>query len=230
MEAPSAPWALVGECVVAVVSSGRGPAGGSRPGSLPPGLRPVPGPGLLVALRHADSPVGPYMELVIARPARLGVRLGWCVTDAVVTSPEARLAGRRSWGLPTELGNLRWCGRDDEVEVVWAERDLVLWSRAMGPGMPLLSPGRWLQRRADGPVVVPLRARGRARMARIVVDVPASDPLVHLAGRHLGAHLCGLSLVMERARLPSGLRATLLAPLGAQEPALSSPAEASRGD
>src|SRR4051812_2677622 len=67
---PDAPWALVGECMVAVVS-GRARGHNRGRAELPLGVSRLPGPALVVAMRYTDSPVGPFLELAVAEPARL---------------------------------------------------------------------------------------------------------------------------------------------------------------
>ena len=81
---------------------------------------------------------------------------------------------------------------------------------------------RNLQRRGDGPVLVPTRLRGRGRLARLHVEVGENDPLAWLAGRHRGLLVGGMRFVIDPARLPAGVRSTLKAPLQAPEPALTS--------
>ena len=213
--APFAPWCLSGESLV-----GLAPRRSSlRP--LPWGLHPLPGPALIVAVAFAESPVGPYLELAVGEPARLGVRPGWCITTMVVDSAESRVGGRLNWGFPKELGTLVWRSDGHERELHWTERDIVVRGRAGGLPLPMMVPVRTLQRRGDGPVVVPGRLRGWARLARIQVEVPESDGLAPLAGRHPGVHVAGMRFLVRPARRPVGLASTLRAPLRAPEPALS---------
>lgn len=217
---PAAPWELAGESVVALV---RGPA--CRP-PLPAGLHPVPGPLVVAATRFTESPVGPYLELSISEPARLGARVGLCVTLMVVDSPEARRGGRLNWGLPRELGTLRWLAEADERALAWEDRDLVVRGVPNGPSVPMAAPVRSLQRRADGLVVFGGRLRGHARAARVEVTAPTTDGLSGLSGGHRGMVVTGVRMVVNPARRPAGLTATLRAPLRAPEPALSWPREA----
>jgi hypothetical protein len=196
-------------------------SGAGRVGGLPEGLRRLPGPGSISGTRFDDSPVGPYRELAVGQPARLGARLGMCMTTMVVTSVDSRLGGRVNWGFPKELGTLVWLDEGDDRILRWEERDIVLRASPMGPPLPVLLPLRSLQRRADGLVSVRGHARGRGRVARVEVDIPADDPLAPLAGRHKGLMVAGMRLVMHPARRPVGLTATLRAPLRAPEPALS---------
>jgi hypothetical protein len=188
---------------------------------MPEGLRRVPGPCSITAARYDESPVGPYRELAIGQPAHLGARLGLCITTMVVTSVDSRLGGRVNWGFPKEMGTLVWLDEGEDRVLRWEERDIVVRASPMGPPLPVLLPLRALQRRADGLVSVRGHARGRGRVARIEVEVPAEDALAGLAGRHRGLMIAGMRLLMNPARRPVGLTATLRAPLRAPEPALT---------
>ena len=118
---PVAPWELAGECVVALVRSAA-----ARP-PLPAGLHPLPGPLVVTAARFTESPVGPL-------PGALGgaSRPGWgpgsgCASPSmVVDSAESRLGGRVNWGIPKELGTLRWLADGDDRTMAWEERDVVV--------------------------------------------------------------------------------------------------------
>jgi hypothetical protein len=148
-EAPHAPWVLGGECLVAMVRP-------SAPlGDLPDDdLRRVPGPCPVTAARYDDSPVGPYRELAVGQPARLGCRLGVCITTMAVTSVDSRLGGRVNWGFPKELGTLVWLDEGEDRVMRWEERDIVVRASPVGRYLPVLLPLRALQRRADGMVSV----------------------------------------------------------------------------
>ena len=214
-EAPHAPWVLGGESLLALATA--------KPplADLPEGLGRLPGPCSITAARYDDSPVGPYRELAVAQPAHLGARVGLCVTTMAVTSVDSRLGGRVNWGFPKELGTLVWLDEGDDRVLRWEERNIVVRASPFGPPLPVLLPLRALQRRADGLVSVRGHARGRGRVAHVEVDVPADDPLAGLAGRHKGLMVAGLRLVVNPARRPVGLTATLRAPLRAPEPALT---------
>jgi hypothetical protein len=214
-ELPHAPWLLGGESLLAFASV-------KQPlGDIPEGLRRVPGPCSITAARYDESPVGPYRELAIGQPAHLGARLGLCITTMVVTSVDSRLGGRINWGFPKEMGTLVWLDEGDDRVLRWEERDIVMRASPVGPPLPVLLPLRALQRRADGLVSIRGHARGRGRVAHVDVEVPADDPLAALAGRHRGLMIAGMRLVMNPARRPVGLTATLRAPLRAPEPALT---------
>ncbi len=194
---------------------------GPRPGDLPEGLGRLPGPCSITAARYDDSPVGPYRELAVGQPAHLGARPGLCITTMVVTSVDSRLGGRVNWGFPKELGTLAWLDEGDDRVLRWEERSISVRATPAGPPLPVLLPLCALQRRADGLVSVRGHARGRGRLARVEITVPADDPLVGLAGHHRGLLIAGLRLVVSPARRPVGLTATLRAPLRAPEPALT---------
>lgn len=214
-ELPHAPWLLGGESLLALASV-------KQPlGDVPEGLRRVPGPCSISAARYDDSPVGPYRELAVGQPAHLGARVGLCITTMVVTSVDSRLGGRMNWGFPKEMGTLVWLDEGEDRVLRWEERHIVLRASPVGPPLPVLLPLRALQRRADGLVSIRGHARGRGRVAHVEVEVPADDPLAGLAGRHRGLLIAGMRLVMNPARRPVGLTATLRAPLRAPEPALT---------
>lgn len=219
---PHAPWHLAGECIAGLVW-------GRHRSRLPDGIRPLPGPVVVLGVRYADSPVGPYVELAVGEPARLGVRPGLCITTMVVTSADSRVGGVSNWGFPKELGTLEWSPDGTGIELWWKERDLRVRSQPVGRlALPGFVPMRNVQRRSDGPVVVPGRVRGWARLARVEIDVPdPADPFAGLGGTHHGVQVRGVRLTVEAARHPAGLTSTLRAPLQAPEPALSRPVRGS---
>lgn len=211
-----APWTLTGESITGVARCRQ------VLGPIPTGVQRIRGPVVIVAVHYEGSPVGPYLELGIGEPARLGARLGWCFSTMVVDSADARTDGRANWGFPKELGTLTWDRDGDERQLRWAERQLVVRGIPTALRAPVLVPVRALQRRGDGPVVVPGRLRGLARYAHVEVETPFDDPLIALAGRHRGFTVDGMRFVVRPARQPFGLTSTLRAPLHAPEPALSS--------
>jgi hypothetical protein len=198
MSVPDAPWALRGEAVFAF-------CGGRM---------------VLVAERYETSPVGPYVALGVARITRLGLRPGLSFTTMVVDNHNRLAAGRRNWGFPGELGTLSWATVADESVLVWHERNIEVHGLARGRVFPLLAPGRLLQHRADGPVVVPLRMTGRARRADVEVRVPDDDELAALAGEHQGLVVKGLSTRLRPARVPAGSVWSARAPAAAPESAM----------
>ena len=176
----------------------------AAPGPLPVGIERLPGPGLLMAARYANSPVGPYLELAMASPARVGARLGLCVTTMVVDSDDSVVGGRSNWGFPKELSPLRWTPRGDGWSLRCEDRGVAVTARPRGPAVPLAAPVLCLQRRAGEPVLVPGWLRGRFRSAHVDVEADAGagagDALQALAGRHPGLAVTSLSLVISAAR------------------------------
>ena len=202
--------------------------------SLPKGVRALPGlPAAVVGVAYQDSPVGPYHEFAIGLFARLGLRPGLCVVLQVVDSPDARLVYRQHWGLPTNLGKFLWSRDGDERTMRWEERGVVLRATPRAVRLPLVLPMRSVQRRSDGPVVLPRRMWSLARAARTVVEVAEplndqEDNLSWLAGSHPGALLHGMRVVAGVARHPTGMLSSLRAPAvpgRSAEPALSNPVE-----
>jgi len=212
---PAAPWSLSGEVVVAFAPR---PAGGDA-GALPAGLTPLPGPAVVWAGHWAQTPVGPFSELAVAVPARLGLRPGLCITMSVVNNADARLAGRLGWGMPRQLGSLRWLALGPQRTLTWSERGIEVQADVRPGAGPFTKALRGLQRRGDGPVVVPARLSGWIRRARVTIDVPSADGLEPLAGSRRGWVISGRTLVLEPSRRPTGLLRTLLAPTAPPETA-----------
>lgn len=222
---PHAPWALRGEALVALSFT--------RPAlDLPEGVDSAPGPVSIAAVRYTDSPVGPFLQLMVLVPARLGGRMGWSAVVAVVDKADAVVGLNMSWGIPATQGELRWFARDGVRQLLWEDRDLSVKARGRGFGVPMVMPHRLLQARADGPVVVPDRYWGLFRPALVTVEVSPRDALDCLGGRHLGATVDGVHRTIAPARTPVGLLAPLRAPTAAEgmlrrDPPVSSPSPTS---
>jgi hypothetical protein len=176
---------------------------------------------MITASRFMQSPVGPYLQLAVALPARLGGRFGWCVTHLVVDKQDARTGARLNWGFPAELGTLRWREDGPVRELIWEERELAVRGRGRGPKIPLAIPHRELQHRGDGPVIVPDRLLGMFRAATVRIQAFPGDELSVIAGGHLGSVVSGANRVVREARTPVGLIAPLRAPVAVTEPLLS---------
>ncbi|MEA3078336.1 MAG: hypothetical protein QOF60_3244 [Actinomycetota bacterium] len=208
-------------------------------GGLPAGVVGLPGPGVLVGASYTASPVGPYVELALAVPARLGLRPGLCVVWQLVSSADARAAYRSNWGLPAVVGPLSWSAVGGSWTLRCEDPGIELRGSAVGGrhvvgGLPLLLPMRSLQRRADGPVVLPRRMFGLARPARTFVSV-GDDPVAAalggggagtgLAGPHWGMLLSSVRMTALPARHPAGFWSSLRAPLQVAEPVMSTAAD-----
>lgn len=170
-----------------------------RLGRLPAGVQRIPGPVLVVAARYAKSPVGPYLELAIAEPVRIGARVTTCAAVMVVDSVESRDAGRNYWGFPKELGSLDWSAEGENMTLRWKEREVVVTGRPVGPAIPSLVPYRSLQSRADGVVRVGGFLRGAGRLGRVDISVGTDDDLTFLAGRHHGMAVTKATVTMGQA-------------------------------
>ena len=182
------------------------------------------GPSMVTASRFTDSPVGPFLQLTVAVPARMGSHVGWYVSLMVVDRQDARTGARLNWGFPAELGRLRWrCEDDDHRELVWDDRDIVVRAHGRGPRVPLAVPHRELQSRGDGPVVVPDHMYGLFRPAVVRVHAFPGDPLARLAGAHPGTMVGSANRVLSEARTSIGLIAPSRAVAPAPEPLRSEP-------
>jgi hypothetical protein len=235
---PPPPWRMAGEAIVSFASLRSGAGAGARAivrSSLPRGVRPLPGPAVVVGVRYDSSPVGPFVELSVGVPARLGLRPGLCVVFQVVSAPSARASYRSSWGLPASVEpTLEWTSLAGRVTTLRCEAlDFSLTGEAVGPGVPMVLPLRSVQRRADGPVVLGRRMLARVRRARTAIEVADggvgpgagagagaeaawSDErafLARFAGAHPGLHLAGARILARPARQPAGLWSSLRAPL-----------------
>ncbi len=184
--------------------------------TLPEGIVPAPGPAAIAAVRYTDSPVGPFLQLMVLVPARLGAHVGWTAVVAVVDKPDAVVGLNLSWGIPAHQGELRWFARDGVRQLLWEDRDLSVKARGRGFGVPMVMPHRLVQARSDGPVVVPDRHWGLFRPALVTVDISPRDELDCLRGRHLGATVDGVHRTIAPARTPVGLLAPLRAPARAE--------------
>ena len=236
-------WRLAGEGILGWV--GGGLASSLRP-LLPRSVRPLPGlPAALVAVSYSSSPVGPFCELSVAVPARLGLRPGLCVVFQVVSVADARLAYRTQWGTPASLvPSMVWDvgdggGAGGVRELRCPSLGLVVRGEPVGPSVPAgWVPVRSIQRRpGDGPVVVPRRLGGLVRLARVSVTwselasplgSTVDELLASLAGEHRGAMLAGMRLLVLPVRHPTGLWSSLRAPAPVPELGVRTTTVASR--
>jgi hypothetical protein len=198
MSAPSAPWHLEGEAIVAFAR-----APGIRSEHRAPTSRRLPGPVTVGAVHYTRSPVGAYLELSVSEPAWLRRRPGFAITTMVVDSPASRMGGQTNWGFPKEMGVLRWHADAVERELVWEDRGLSVRARARSWGMPAWVPVRAIQHLPDGDVLVPGRLWGWLAPARVEIGVPDGDALVDLCGRHPGIVLTSFRFVVHAPRLPA---------------------------
>ncbi|GAC1517673.1 MAG: hypothetical protein NVS1B12_04840 [Acidimicrobiales bacterium] len=198
-EGAHAPWAMVGEVITAVFRrAGSGVGGGA-------GATTLPGPGILFAARYQTSPIGPFTELAVVEPVhRRPGRVGFAVTYSVVDDERACRDGRTKWGFPREVGRLRWDHRDDAIRVTWDDQALQVDVVVGRVAFPLLVPVHLLQHRGTERVVVPVRFRGLARVARITVSAPPDGPMAVLAGARRGLVLGAPRLRIDPAVSPLG--------------------------
>ena len=116
--------------------------------------------GVLMLVRYASSPVGPYDELLWAevRGSPVGTRPR--VTRIVVSTEASVVWGRQNWGIPKELAAFQWSGaglvsgpdgwggEGGQVRVTGAGGEMLahLGFRAGGPRVPVWTgavPGAW---------------------------------------------------------------------------------------
>lgn len=87
-------------------------------------------------VRYADSPVGPYDELLWLEPVktRRGGWWGWQprVQQIVVSSAASVAGGRRNWAIPKTLARFDWSAGRVEIGGV-----VLAFSGVQGAGLPL---------------------------------------------------------------------------------------------
>lgn len=189
---------------------------------MPGAVRALPGPTVVIGCRYTDSPVGPYLELSVAEPARLGLRPGWCVTSMVVSEAAAKVGNRLNWGMPASIGSLEWSADGDVRVLRWVDGGVEVRAVCGRVAVPAVLPMRSVQGRGDGPVLVPRRLSALLRLARVSVGASGGDEgWSWSAGEHRGAVLSSARLLVRPARHPLGVLSSFRAPLQAPEPRLS---------
>ena len=188
VDAASPPWRLEGEAVVAFGRGGR-----------TTGPRQCGAQSVIIAVDYAASPVGRYVELALAEPARHRARLGLSVTTMLVSSAASEAAGRRHWGFPKELGRLSWTV-DGQVRVLeWEDGGVRVGATPhTRPSVPVFVPLQALQHRGEEAVAVPGHLRARASLARITVDAGPDSVFHRLGVTRWGLLLTDVRLVLGR--------------------------------
>lgn len=186
--------------------------------SLPEGVSSMPGPALLLATNVTDSAFGHYLELMIGESARIGAKVGWCITKVIVNKVEVELALRSGWGFPARQGRLSWRDRDGNPELCWLDREISVEAVCHGPAVPSYFPLTALQRAAGESRAAAGRIIGRGRVASARVHVLPGDDLGHLSGAHPALVIRGARFVLGPAKEPRFL--PRLARASAPEPAM----------
>ncbi|MDL2343400.1 hypothetical protein QOL99_04450 [Deinococcus sp. MIMF12] len=153
------PWTLTGRGVITLSASG-----------------------VLMLVRYAACPVGPYDELLWAERTRTPA--GWRpqVRAIVVSTEQSVVWGRRNWGMPKHLAHFAWTGNgrvgevrvtgDDGAEVARLEYEVGTWRVPVNTAL-LPPPLRTLAQPgldgAGGWLLTTLEASGRLTPARLAV-------------------------------------------------------------
>ena len=144
-------------------------------------------------VRYADTPVGPYHE-VLAIPAALLTPLPNGTVPFIAVDSEPSVAGGRdNWALPKTLARFEWPGDRLEVAAHDDGWDIGARMRASGPRVPFAAPVANRQAGPDGREwVMGIAGRGWARLGRAAVEVagPGAPPWLR-AGTHLALHVTG---------------------------------------
>lgn len=140
-----APWRLNGEGWILLLRLPGDVRNDTR--HIPPALRgcALSGPSMVMFVDYADSPAGPYRELLYI-PGRFtlpGGRRAWSVTRIYVSSWDSVVNGRLNWGIPKdhavfmrEPAGRGAAGERIRVEIE-GRRVATLELRARGPAMPV---------------------------------------------------------------------------------------------
>lgn len=177
--AAPAPWKLAGDGWILLLEL---PEAVRRdPRHLPPALRdcPLGGPAIVMFVDYAESPAGPYRELLYI-PGRFTLRDGrhaWSVTRIYVSTWDSVVNGRRNWGIPKDRADFSRNSHEGEetLAVSAAGQEIArLRLAARGPALPvsagLLPAGmrRLVQFHGERRFELAPGGRGRARLARAV--------------------------------------------------------------
>jgi hypothetical protein len=136
-----APWALRGDGWILLL---RLPEAVRRdPRHLPPELRdrPLSGPSVVMFVDYAESPAGPYRELLYI-PGRFELgdgRRAWSVTRIYVSTWESVVNGRLNWGIPKDRADFHRepLGRGERLSVaVDGQAAATLELVPRGPALP----------------------------------------------------------------------------------------------
>lgn len=172
------PWTLYGRAVIALYG---------KQAHTTPDLQTL---GTLMLVRYADSPVGPYDELLWAtapHPSPVGPRPQ---VQAIVVSSEASVRwGRRNWGIPKGLARFQWQEEEQtkQVRIYAPEGHLLahLAYRTQGIALPVSTNPVPMQFRTlaqpaldgeSGWLLTPVSATGKVQLSRLTV--------LHAAGFH----------------------------------------------
>jgi hypothetical protein len=133
--------------------------------------------GALALVHYDSSPVGTYNELALA----VLTRRGPTVVHMPVTSQASMIGGRRIWGFPKTLADLRW-QRDGE-RVIFTTGKNQWRARAGGPRISLRLRASSTQQLNGEWVRVPFEITGRVRLAfsgrRLAVLLETFEMVVH---------------------------------------------------
>ena len=191
-----APWTLRGDGWILLLRL----PGAVRddPRHLPPAFRdsPVSGPSIVMFVDYADSPAGPYRELLYI-PGRFDVgggRHAWSVTRIYVSTWESVVNGRLNWGIPKDRADFhrRPAGRGETLRVEVDGQTVASFAfEARGLALPIhggLLPSsmrRLVQQHAGRRFEFTPVASGRARLAR-ATDLRSDAALFpEIAGAHV---------------------------------------------
>jgi hypothetical protein len=176
--AAPAPWTLRGDGYVVLFKTTPAMRGAER--FTPESLRgrETGGLGMMMFVDYAESPVGPYRELLwIPGKFRFGGRSRWSITRIYVSSWESVVNGNVNWGIPKDRASfaIEVAGAERRVTVERDGRRLAdLRLREKGPTLPITTGWmpEWLlglaQHRGDRTYYYLPRAKGKVRAGELL--------------------------------------------------------------
>jgi hypothetical protein len=199
--APLAPWDCLSTGIVWVARGGRAVTEAAGPAVAGGGRAVVVIGGLISYLR---TPVGGYHEVFGGLGRRGGRGVDVSIPFMAVDSRDSVVGGRQNWSLPKVLA--RFTGEPVAGRTMTAEGDgwsVRVIARPIGPGLPVRTTGRVVQRWPDGQVrAAILTGKARSRPALVTVDVRSDGNLASWLrpGRHLGAIMTDTRFTLPAAR------------------------------
>lgn len=116
-DAPS-PWTLNGQVAYLFIHGSRSAQESFNENSDPIRSPFRGGLGGIVLIRYADSPVGPYDELLIFPGCyQFGDTTYYRISQIYVSSLDSVINGRRNWGIPKKLAIFQWSDNNTSVKI-----------------------------------------------------------------------------------------------------------------
>jgi hypothetical protein len=198
--APAAPWHDLRLTSIVWLARGGRAAGRAAGAANPARGRALGVVGAMVS--YADTPVGPYYEVLGAVGLRAGRTVHNSVPFMAVDSPASLVGGRTNWSLPKTLAEFTGEPADGAMSARGDGWSVRVRARPYGPSVPIPMSGRIVQQWPDGQLrAAALAGKGRGRSAIVTVEVESDGDLPNWlrSGRHLGVVVSEAWFTMQPA-------------------------------